>query len=68
MFWNDCKDTKFHIFDTETLEHVPVNNPNRLFYTIYYEDDDHQTLDAREYKDKIVSISQKLSKKFEKIR
>ena len=57
MFWNDCKDTRgFHIFDTETLEHVPVNNPNRLFYTIYYEDDDHQTFDAREYKDKIVKV------------
>ena len=70
MFWNDCKDTRgFHIFDTETLEHIPVNNPNRLFYTIYYEDDDHQTFDAREYKDKIVKVivrKKSSPKKFEK--
>lgn len=70
MFWNDCKDTRgFHIFDTETLEHVPVNNPNRLFYIIYYEDDDHQTFDAREYKDKIVKVIVRKKtdpKKFEK--
>lgn len=70
IFWNDCKDTRgFHIFDTETLEHVPVNNPNRLFYIIYYEDDDHQTFDAREYKDKIVKVIVRKKtnpKKFEK--
>lgn len=70
MFWNDCKDTRgFHIFDTETLEHVPVNNPNRLFYIIYYEDDDYQTFDAREYKDKIVKVIVRKKtnpKKFEK--
>ena len=70
IFWNDCKDTRgFHIFDTETLEHVPVNNPNRLFYIIYYEDDDYQTFDAREYKDKIVKVIVRKKtnpKKFEK--
>ena len=39
MFWNDVNDTRgFHIFDTETLEHTPVNNPFKLFYNIYYED------------------------------
>ena len=37
MFWNDVKDDRgFHIFDTETLEHTPVNNPYRLFYNVYY--------------------------------
>ena len=36
MFWNDCEDTRgFHIFDTETLEHTPINNPYRLFHKIY---------------------------------
>ena len=58
MFWNDVDDVNrgFHLFDTETLEHTPVNNPYRLFYKIYYEDTPHQTFDAREYEDKIVKV------------
>jgi len=57
MFWNDVNDTRgFHIFDTETISHTPVNNPHRLFYNIYYEDTDYQTFDAREYENKIVRI------------
>ena len=37
IYWNDCEDTRgFHIFDTQTLETTPVNNPHRLFYKIYY--------------------------------
>ena len=33
MFWNDVNDPRgFHIFDTETLTHTPINNPYRLFY------------------------------------
>jgi len=57
MFWNDVNDTRgFHIFDTETLEHDPVNNPYRLFYNIYYEDTDYQTFDSREYENKIVKV------------
>ena len=70
MFWNDVNDTRgFHIFDTETLEHTPVNNPYRLFYNIYYEDTNYQTFDAREYENKIVKVivRQKTDiKKFEK--
>ena len=31
MFWNDLGDTRgFHIFDTETLEHTPIDNPYRM--------------------------------------
>ena len=58
MFWGDVNDTErgFHIFDTETLEHTPINNPYRLYYIIYYEDTDHQTFDSREYENKIVKI------------
>ena len=70
MFWNDVGDRRgFHIFDTETLEHVPVDNPYRLFYNIYYEDTNHQTFDVREYHNKIVKVivRQKTDiKKFEK--
>ena len=57
IYWNDCAETRgFHFFDTETLEHTPVNNPYRLFYKIYYDDTTHQTFDAREYEDKIVKV------------
>ena len=57
IYWNDVEDIRgFHIFDTETLEHTPVNNPYRLFYKIYYEDTPYQTFDAREYEGKIVKL------------
>jgi hypothetical protein len=57
MFWNDVNDTRgFHIFDTETLEHTPVNNPFRMFYNVYYDDTPHQIFDATEYAGKIVKI------------
>ena len=70
MFWNDVNDCRgFHIFDTETLEHTPVNNPNRMFYNIYYEDQPHQLFDVTEYQNKIckVIVRQKSdAKEFEK--
>ena len=70
MFWTDVQNTRgFHIFDTETLEHTPVNNPYRLFYNIYYEDTDHQTFNTSEYENKIVKVIVRKktdTKKFEK--
>ena len=70
MFWNDVKDDRgFHIFDTETLEHTPINNPYRLFYNVYYEDTNHKLFNATEYKDKIVKVIVKKKtnqKQFEK--
>lgn len=57
MYWTDVNDTRgFHIFDTETLEHTPINNPYKLFYNLYYDDTPYQTFDAREYENKIVKI------------
>jgi len=57
MFWNDVNDTRgFHIFDTETLEHTPINNPYKLFYNVYYEDTNYKLFDAREYQAKIVKV------------
>jgi len=57
MYWNDVNDTRgFHIFDTETLEHTPINNPYKLFYNIYYEDTPYQLFDATEYQNKIVKV------------
>ena len=57
MFWDDVNDPRgFHIFDTETLTHTPINNPYRLFYNIYYEDTPHQLFDFTEYDNKIVKV------------
>jgi hypothetical protein len=57
IYWNDVNDTRgFTIFDTETLEHFPVDNPYRMFYNIYYEDTPFQTFDIREYENKIVRV------------
>ena len=70
MFWNDLNDTRgFHIFDTETCVHTPINNPYRMFYNIYYEDTSHQTFDTRDYENKIVKVvvrKKNDSKQFEK--
>ena len=70
LYWTDFNDTRgFHLLDTNTLEHTPINNPYRMFYKIVYEDTPHQTFDTREYENKIVKVivRQKTdSKKFEK--
>jgi DNA repair exonuclease SbcCD nuclease subunit len=57
MYWTDVNDTRgFHIFDTETLTHTPINNPYKLFHHIYYEDTPYQVFDATEYENKIVKV------------
>ena len=57
MYWNDVNDTRgFHIFDTNTLELTPINNPYKLFYNVYYEDTNHKLFNTSIYKDKIVKI------------
>jgi len=57
MFWNDVNDPRgFHIFDTETLEHTPINNPYKLFYNVYYEDTNPKLFNATQYENKIVKV------------
>ena len=57
MFWNDVNDPRgFHIFDTETLEHTPINNPYKLFYNVYYDDTNYKLFNTSVYKDKIVKV------------
>ena len=57
MFWNDVNDTRgFHIFDTETLTHTPINNPYKLFHNIYYEDTNYKLFNASQYENKIVKV------------
>jgi DNA repair exonuclease SbcCD nuclease subunit len=57
MYWTDVNDPRgFHIFDTETLTHTPVNNPYKLFYNLYYDDTPYQIFDASSYENKIVKV------------
>ena len=57
MYWNDVNDTRgFHIFDTDTITHAPINNPYKLFYNVYYEDTPYQTFDSTPYENKIVKV------------
>ena len=58
MYWNDVNDRNrgFHLFDTDTLEHTPVNNPYQLFHNLYYDDTPHQMLDITKYDQKILKI------------
>ena len=57
MFWNDVNDPRgFHLFDTETLEHTPIDNPYKLFYNVYYEDTNYKLFNTTEYKNKIVKV------------
>jgi len=58
MYWNDVNDRNrgFHLFDTDTLEHTPVNNPYQIFYNLYYEDTPHQMLDITKYDQKILKV------------
>jgi len=58
MYWNDVndRDRGFHLFDTDTLEHKPINNPYQLFHNLYYEDTPHQMLDITKYNQKILKV------------
>jgi len=71
IYWNDAEDPRgFHIFDTDTLELTAINNPYRLFYKLYYDDEPSSLLDARPYKDKIVKLivrNKPRPKEFEKV-
>ena len=57
MFWNDVNDTRgFHLFDTDTLIHTPINNPYKLFYNVYYEDTNYKLYNTSQLKNKIVKL------------
>ena len=58
MYWNDVNDRErgFHLFDTDTLVHTPVNNPYQMFHNLYYDDTPHQMLDITKYDKKILKV------------
>jgi DNA repair exonuclease SbcCD nuclease subunit len=57
MFWSDVDDKRgFTIFDTKTYELEQINNPNEIFYRIFYDENDDNTFNKTYLKDKIVKI------------
>ena len=64
MTWADYGDTRgFHVFDTETRELEFVENPNRIFYKISYDDTVEQAteywtkqFDYSKYKDTYIKL------------
>ena len=68
MFWSDVGDRRgFTIFDTETLEHFPINNPYSIFKLVNYVEDDLD--EEQDFENKIVKVvvrEKKNHHKFEK--
>ena len=57
IYWNDVNDVRgFHIFDTDTFELKEINNPYRMFYNIYYNDNNSDNFDFEQYSNKIVKV------------
>lgn len=57
MIFSDMNDDRgFIIFDTETLEHEYLNNPYKMHYSIYYEDNPHSELNPDLYENKILKV------------
>ena len=68
IYFNDVNELKgFTIFDTETLEHEHVNNPYKLHYQLYYDEDTARV--PTDLENKIVRVvvkNKKSVRKFEK--
>ena len=62
LFWSDWNDPKgFHVFDTDTRELEFIENPNKLFHKVWYDDMDKtvdQVLDVDfdMFKDSFVKV------------
>jgi len=68
IYFNDVNELKgFTIFDTETLEHKHINNPYKLHYQLYYDEDTSKA--PTDLENKIVRVvvkNKKSVRKFEK--
>lgn len=62
MTWSDYNGSRgFHVFDTETRELIKIENPNRVFFKIFYNDedwtvDDVANYNVEQYKDTFVKV------------
>ena len=71
FFWNDAHDPKyFHVFDTETCELLPVQNPLTIYHKIYYNEDEINYFEDMSYLDnkfvKVIVTNRSDVKKFER--
>ena len=70
MIWTDFEDVRgFHVLDTDTLELTFIENPNRIFHKIYY-DDRKPIVDASDYKKccvKVIVVHKTDYQKFDKL-
>ncbi len=56
IYWNDVYDERgFHIFDTETLKHSPIDNPYNIYEIVYY-GEDTTPIEKHDYENKIVKV------------
>lgn len=57
LSFSDVWETKgFHVLDHDTLDLEFIENPERIFYTIDYDEDNPEVLDYPKYKDCFVKI------------
>lgn len=57
IYFNDVDEVRgFAILDTETLEHYYVDNPYKMHYNLYYEDTPYQTLNVKDFENKIIKV------------
>ena len=55
--WADHNDPRgFHIFETSNYELTFIQNPNKIFHKIYYDDTKEMNLDATQYKKSCVKV------------
>lgn len=57
MTWSDCNDPKsFYVFDTATRELEAIENPNPLFFKLYYDDSKKVSKPPKNLKSKYVRL------------
>ena len=57
LYWNDVDELRgFHIFDLETGELEFIENPNKMFHKIYYNEAKQQLFNPNKFKDSYIKI------------
>ena len=57
LYWNDVNEVRgFHIFDLETGELEFIENPNKMFHKIYYDEAKKQLFNPNKFKDSYIKI------------
>jgi len=71
FMWSDAHDAKyFHIYDTETRQLIPVQNPETIFHKVYYDETRVNHFEDLSYLDnkfvKVIVTNRSDMKKFER--